>query len=151
MKDESFLPIWITDLASISSLIGLVITSFLLWEAKKIRNSFLRRARLPEVIKNLSQANNKISKNLKDWEIESRQGIEQFTIAKGLLENLQQKLPEMEKKKVVTYIRKLEVRELLVLKSTITEATEDEAWGLYTELSGLITSLKELQKDSHWN
>jgi len=145
------LPDWVQNIASVSSILGLGLTVWLLVEAKKIRNSFLRRARLPEVIKELSKANNKISKHLGNWSTEEREGIKQFTIAKELLESLQQKLPDIEKKKVTIYTQTLEIRRYFFLKSTISEATEDEAWKLYTGLSGIITSLNQLQKDSRWD
>ncbi|SEN35734.1 hypothetical protein [Nitrosomonas marina] len=140
-----------SDLAIASSIIGLGVTVFLFFEARAIKNSFLRRARLPEVLEELVQANRKISKHLKNWEAEYREGLEQFSIAKSLLDNVQQKLPEPEKKKVAVYLRSLETRKFWVLKKPIITATEDEAWELYTGLSGLITSLKQLQKDSKWD
>lgn len=147
----SIFPTWINDIGTLSSIVGLFITIFILYEAKKIRESFLRRARLPEVIKELSTANNKISKSLQNWPNEEKSGIHQLTIAKELLENLRSKLPEQEKKKVSAFIQKLEVKSWLIFSSTITEANEDKAWELYSGLSGLITSLKQLQKDSKWD
>ncbi len=101
------LPQWIQNLAAFSSIIGLGLTMWLLIEAKKIRNSFIRRARLPEVIKELSQTNSKISKQLKNWSSEEREGIEQFTIAKELLESLQQNFPRQKRKKLLHILKGL--------------------------------------------
>ncbi len=148
---SSIFPSWMSDLAIISSIIGLGLSVFLFIEARKIKNSFLRRARLPEVLKELSQSNNKISKNLKNWDTESREGIEQFSIVRELLENLLLKLPDIEKKKVSAFIRTLETRKFWIIKKPIMQVTNDQAWELYTGLSGLITSLKQLQKDSKWD
>ena len=148
---SSVFPSWVTDLGTLSSIFGLGVTILLLWEARKIRESFIRRARLPEVIKELTTANNKIAKILKNWDLEEKEGIRQFIIAKELLENLKPKLPDTEKKKILLYVQKLEERKWLLFTSTITQATIDKAWELYSELSASITALKQLQKDSKWD
>jgi VIT1/CCC1 family predicted Fe2+/Mn2+ transporter len=148
---SSYLPAWLTDIGTLSSIISLIVSGFLLYEARKIRDSFLRRARLPEVIKELSTVNNQISKSLKDWETEEKEGINQFTIAYELLDNLISKLPDNEKQKVLTYMPKLKVKKLLFFSSVITTADSNKAWELYSGLSGIITALKQLQKDSKWD
>lgn len=141
---------WLSDIGSISSIIGIIVTFFLFLEARKIRNSFLRRARLPEVIKDLTETNRKISKHLKEWGDESREGIHQLLIARELIENLKPKLPEIERKKCTAYVQKLQVRRLLFFRSDILVISTDKAWELYSGLSGLITMLEQLQKDSKW-
>ena len=58
------MPEWLTDLnkiGSISSILGLIVTIFIFVEARKIRNSFLRRARLPEINKELAKATSNVS------------------------------------------------------------------------------------------
>lgn len=144
-------PLWLSDVGSISSIVGVIVTFFLFWEARKIRNSFLRRARLPEVIKDLTDANKKISKHLKDWNDESREGVHQLLIAKELIESLKPKLPESERKKCAAYVQKLQTRRLIFFKSEISMVNTEKAWELYSGLSGLITMLEQLQKDSKWD
>lgn len=145
------MPQWLTDIASLSSIVGLVISIFVLIEAKKIRKSFLRRARLPEIMKELTQANNGLSKHLKDWNEGKRFGIEQLSIAKGLLENLEEKLPDKERKKVKVFCQKLETKRMFFFAIPITNIEEEQAWEFYTQLTGLITSLEQLSKDSKWD
>lgn len=148
---ESVLPVWAVDLGTISSIIGLPISIWVLIEARKIKNSFLRKARLPETISDLEKIITQISKLLKRWEIESREIIHQFMMAKRILENLKTKLPEREKKLVSEFTKTLETRKLLIFRSRIVTAEEDKAWALYSELSCLIMSLQQLQKDSKWD
>lgn len=147
----SSFPFWVSDIGTISSIVGLVITIFLLLEARKIRSSFIRRARLPEVIRDLSSANKIIAKSLKDWASEEKEGVRQFKIAKELIENIKPKLPDSEKKKVGLYIQKLKERKWLFFSSMISSASSDKAWDLYSELSASITALQQLQKDSKWD
>lgn len=148
------MPEWLTDLnkiGSISSILGLVITIFLFIEARKIRNSFLRRARLPEINKELAKVTSNVSEQLKNWDAEKTPALEAFSNVKALLENIKPKLPSEEKRKVGDYLNRLQPKKYLFIKTSISELSEDAAWELYTELSGLVTSLQQLAKDSKWD
>ncbi len=148
------MPEWLTDLnkiGSISSILGLVVTIFLFIEARKIRNSFLRRARLPEINKELVKVTSNVSEQLKNWDAEKTPALEAFSNVKALLENIKPKLPSEEKRKVGDYLNRLQPKKYLFIKTSISELSEDAAWELYTELSGLVTSLQQLAKDSKWD
>ena len=148
------MPDWLTDinkLGSISSILGLVVTLFLFIEARKIRNSFLRRARLPEVNRELAKLTSKISDDLKKWESDKNPALETFSNVKALLENIRPKLPSEEKRKVASYLSRLQPKRYLVVRSSISKLNENNAWELYTELSGLVISLQQLAKDSKWD
>lgn len=148
------MPEWLTDLnkiGSISSILGLVITVFLFVEARKIRNSFLRRARLPEINKELNKVTSNVSNHLKNWDADKKPALEAFSNVKALLENIKPKLPAEEKRKVGDYLNQLQPKKYLIIKTSISELNEDAAWELYTELSGLVTSLQQLAKDSKWD
>src|SRR5690554_2470287 len=101
------MPEWLTDLnrlGSLSSILGLIVTLFLLYEARKIRNSFLRRARLPEVNRELSKSTSQLSENLKGWSSDKKPSLETLSTIKALLENVRGKLPSEEKRKVDEYL-----------------------------------------------
>lgn len=148
------MPDWLTDLnkiGSISSMIGLIVTIFLFMEARKIRNSFLRRARLPEINRELAKVTSKVSDQLKNWDADKTPALEAFSNVKALLENIKPKLPSEERNKVADYLNRLQPKKYLIIKTSISELGEDAAWELYTELSGLVTSLQQLVKDSKWD
>lgn len=148
------MPEWLTDLnkiGSISSILGLVVTFFLFIEARKIRNSFLRRARLPEINRELAKVTSNVSDQLKKWDADKTPALEAFANVKALLENIKQKLPSEEKRKVEAYLNRLQPKKYLIIKISISELGEDAAWELYTELSGLVRSLQQLAKDSKWD
>lgn len=148
---NSILPSWVLDISSISSIIGLVVTIFLLIEAKKIKNSFLRRARLPEITKDLNTRSKNICSGLKSWSSEKNQVNMQYAIVRGLLENIATKLPEDERAQVVDYINSLKERSWFFWWSSLLIESEDKGWKLYTELGRIITRLEQLQKDSRWD
>jgi hypothetical protein len=148
------MPEWLTylnKLGSLSSILGLIVTLFLLYEAKKIRNSFLRRARLPEVNRELSKSTSQLSENLKDWSSDKNPTLETFSTIKALLENIKEKLPSDERRKVDEYLSNLHPKKWWFINSPLSELTEDEAWNRYTDLSGLVTRLQQLAKDSKWD
>ncbi|MFH2134634.1 MAG: hypothetical protein ABII81_05575 [Pseudomonadota bacterium] len=148
------MPEWLTDinkLGSISSIVGLVVTVFLFMEARTIRISFLRRARLPEINRELVKATSQVSLHLKAWDKDKKSALESLSNVKALLENIKPKLPASERKKVVAYLSRLQPRKFIVMKRSMAELSEDSAWELYTELSGLVTSLEQLAKDSKWD
>jgi len=145
------MPIWITNISIVSSIFGLAFTIYVLVEVNKMRNSYLRRARLPETIKEITEAHKNLLKSLKNWQVKQRSGIEQLSITKSLLVNLLPKLSDTEKSEITKFINTLQKREYFFIKSPISEATEDEAWKIYKNLSGIITTLNQLHKDSKWD
>jgi len=148
------MPEWLTDLnklGSFSSIIGLIVTLSLLYEARKIRNSFLRRARLPEVNRELVKSTSQLSENLKEWSSDKNSSLETFSTIKALLENIREKLPSDERRKVDEYLSNLHPKKWRLINSPLSELTEDEAWKRYTDLSGLVTRLQQLAKDSKWD
>jgi len=147
------MPEWLDldKIGSMSSVIGLIVTIFLFVEARKIKNSFLRRARLPEVTKELAKASSQASTSLKNWHADKTSALEIFSNVKALLENIRSKLPSEEKRKVENYLNRLQPKKYIFLKVSMSELDEDKAWELYTELSGLVTTLQQLAKDSKWD
>jgi len=148
------MPEWLTDLnkiGSISSIIGLIVTIFLFVEARKIRDSFLRKARLPEINKELLKVASKVSGQLKNWGTDRNPALVAFSNIKALLENIKPKLPSKERKEVGDYLNQLQPKKYLFIRSSISELDEDTAWELYAELSGLVTTLQQLANDSKWD
>ncbi|GHA19010.1 hypothetical protein GCM10008090_30910 [Arenicella chitinivorans] len=138
-------------ISSVSSIIGLIVTILILFEARKIRISFLRRARLPELNRDLAKSASQLSDQLKEWEVDKTSALKTFSTIKALLESIRPKLPSVEKKKLDDYLAKLHPKKCLVLDGNLSGLTEDEAWKRYTELSGLMTTLQQLVKDSKWD
>ncbi|MUH95238.1 hypothetical protein GNP63_01555 [Aliivibrio fischeri] len=147
----SYFPQWFIDLGTVLTVLGFIITLWLLWLTKDIKNSFLRRARLPQIIRELKSESTKLSSHLKKWEDEERDAIKQLSICKALLTNLVSKLPETEQKKCKEFIKKMTPRKFLIFRGKVTCINEDRAWELYTELSELTTILIQLEKDSKWD
>lgn len=148
---SSYLPQWLTDIGSVSSVIGLFVTIFLFIEARKIRNSFLRRARLPTVTRELSKITSQISKSLKNWDQDKSLALEKFAKVKGLISNIKKKLPSEEQKQINEFLSKLQPTKYFIFQSSISDINLDMAWNLYTDLNTVVTTLEQLIEDSKWD
>tara|TARA_R100000935_G_scaffold52000_1_gene78913 strand:- start:2097 stop:2624 length:528 start_codon:yes stop_codon:yes gene_type:complete len=149
----------LTDLSTISSFVGLVISLFglgvsifLIIEAKKISRLFLGKARVPELVKDLKNAYQEISDIMPNFEKNKNEIFTKFLESKSLVENLEKKLTDdLEKKKCKTYKSMFFKDKYFILKHRKVEFTAAESWVLLRELSALITSITEFEKDLKWN
>lgn len=135
-------------ISKISSVIGLLVTGFLYYEARSIRRSFLTRARLPEIMKELVAAVSTLSKNVKDWKSDKQPTLLVLQEVKALLENISPKVSKPERVKVDAYLLKLSPSNSSV---QIERFEADQIFKLYNELVGLVSTLKQVNKDSSWS
>jgi len=141
---NSYLPFWLIDTASIVSIIGFIVTCFLFIEARKIRNSFMRKARIPEIVTDLDRIAEGLVENLKKYSEESRSAHEKIQRATALLESILLKIPEANKEKITDFIK--------TSKETLeVSLDEDSSWKIYGELSGVVTYLQQIAKDTRWD
>ncbi len=127
--------------ASTASIIGLIISVFLLFEAKEIRRLFLQKARLPEIIEDLQQSYLDLSKNLQSKNLE--ECYKTLKNSTPLIKGLKEKLPKRNNlSKEIKYYE----------DNFPSEANADikEYWECSVALSTLIVSLQEIDKDSKW-
>lgn len=134
-------PLWVANLSSTLSIIGFIVTCFLLWEARKIRDSFIRKARIPEIVGDLDRISGELVSNLKSYKEESRAAQEKIHQARALLESIKPKIPEKDRAKIDEFIS----------NSVSSDLDEDSAWNLYSQLSGVVTYLQQLAKDTRWD
>ncbi|MNH09170.1 hypothetical protein D3C79_686150 [compost metagenome] len=147
----SYLPALLTDIGTIASIIGTIISAYLLWIARDIRKSFIRKARLPETIDELTKVSRVIIECIQDLPKSEKEFIRQIIIAKELVDNLSKKLPDIERKKATSFLKITNKKKYFIFTSVIKNADNDKAWELYTSITGLITALEQLKKDSRWD
>lgn len=141
---NSYIPQWATDLASIFSIVGFIVTCFLFVEARKIRESFLRKARIPEIVTDLERVYGELFSNLKAYAENRRAAHENIVKATGLLESIMPKLQKTDAQKISEFIQKTR-------KSLGDTPNEDLLWSIYSDLSGVIAYLQQLAKDTRLN
>lgn len=135
--------------AGTASIIGSLISLWVLIQLQSVKKLFLRRARLPEIINTMRQSSGQISSLLDDWPINKRQLEKEFSTICGALFGLNKKLPKKESEKVDNLIIKIQ-RKGLILNWRRPKHTKEYAWKIYADLSELIEIIDALHKDDRW-
>lgn len=148
---QSIFPQWIMDIATAMTIFGFLITLLVFKQTKDIKKSFLNKARLPEIQKELNQCASNINKQIDNWEgSKERISVEFFNCA-GILDSLIKKLDDNQKTKARSLLKRLRYRPFYIFPAKKTcIADKATAWSLYEDLSELNVSLSQIIKDSNW-
>ncbi len=148
---QSIFPQWIMDIATIMTILGFVITVFVLQQTKEIKRNFLSKARLPQIQRELRSCASNINKQLDDWESSKEKIFVEFSKCAGLLDSLIQKLNDDQSASAKALLKRLKYRPYYILRPIKNKITDkDTAWSLYADLSELNSNLSQIIKDSHW-
>lgn len=141
-------PQWIQDLNTGLSLIGFFVTIYVLVEVRRIKSAFLARARLPDLIKELSKAGSALNSHLGQWDSQRNEARGQIKIAATLI------------KSTLTMVPKPERTELERIQKKLVDAAQqfsdqghsnvEAAWDLYSDIQSCITSLNQVTKNMKW-
>lgn len=104
----------------------------------------MKKVRIPEIVSDLDRISVDLVSDLKSYAKESRGAHEKIMIATALLESIVPKLSSNDAEKVKSFIKTTK-------DSVNINHTEDGAWKIYSELSGVITYLQQLAKDTRLN
>lgn len=138
------LPEWIKDLETLFSLLGFLITLYVLYEVRAIRRAFKSRARLPEIAKDLSATGSEISKLLKDWPTNRPVIKGKFKIVVTLLDVALE---------FVSGSQRADMRRVrLRIKNALPGFSDTtDAWELYTDIQTAIQALSQASKNAKWD
>lgn len=150
----SSFPSWINDLASLSSIMGLGVTGWLLYEAKKLRDSFLMKARLPELTKSLSSIASNILTSIKDWDNSKSNILSNLSKCKSILNNINSKIHDKNiKNDIIALQNKLEKKKKFIFfnqKIELTELDKDDIWNIYSDINLVLEGLQQFSEDLRW-
>lgn len=149
----SYLPQWLTDTASISSLIGLIITIFVLYEAKKISQFYLMRVRLPEIINDLENISTKLPEITKNWEESKHERTKELARCNSILKNLKPKLEKYHQKSIKDVIKILESKNIFGLSfgnKYMSELSQEQIFNIFEKLQIVVEDLKQKNKNLKW-
>ncbi|CAI4158171.1 hypothetical protein ALT717_260004 [Alteromonas macleodii] len=104
----------------------------------------MRKARIPEIVNDLDRISGDLIANLKQYDNESRSAHEKIQKATALLESILPKIPDSQKEKVQSFIDGTNE----AISNTL---NEDSSWNVSTELSGVVTYLQQIAKDTRWD
>lgn len=138
------------------SVLGLIISIFVLSSVRRIRKTFQLKARTPEITKQLSEFSKDLNSYIEDVE---KYKNEIVTISKRLeytLKSLRGKSSsELVKNIDISISRIKRIKKggthLSILLNNNNWSFKEETWELYSDIQGILQGIKELSKDSHWS
>jgi hypothetical protein len=133
----------LSDIGTVSSIIGLLLTVIVFINIRKIKNFYLFRARVPELIDKLSVH----SSNIASYQYESSDSLQNIPLelakAEVVLQSLEKKLKGQ---------TRISVQELLkiVREFDVSNNTRDDLWNIYVGMMKVIEQIKDIQEDLRW-
>lgn len=145
----SIIPQWIQDVDTGLSILGFIITLYVLAEVKLIKNTFLSRARLPELIKDLQKAGSTLNSHLGGWPSQRNEAVCQIKVAASLLKSASSIMPKAERGELLQAHRKLKNAAQAFFSGR--EISADLAWDLYSDIQSSIASIIQVSKNNRWD
>lgn len=148
----SIFPQWVEDINTGLSLIGFFITFYVMYEVRIIRNRFLIKARLPELIKKLKMSGSELNKYLGDthnWDSNKNKVLGEVKISCVLLKSSSKIIPSPEKRQIVDTYKKLNK----ICTGGFSNATNLElqkGWDIYSDIQSIIVILEQLSLNLKW-
>jgi predicted alpha/beta-hydrolase family hydrolase len=130
--------------ASVSSVIALILTLFILYQTSKLRNRYLFLIRTPHLVTQLEEHRFNISEYLGALSVYQQELRIELTTCRANLKNLKPKLNCGTKSSLKTLDRNIQ----RVLQPD--PVSSDDAWALYRELAGFIAEVQNLLEDQAW-
>jgi len=146
-------PDWLSLVADVASVIGLLVTLAVWFQTKALRKAFTLRGRLPALSSALKDANNRIFNILQQSDTDVQRSGAELARLREILNNLSPKLMGNQRESVVQLLRKCNWnrRKRLSFRSAQQRRlTSEELWEIYNETEGLIESLRQTAKDFEW-
>lgn len=143
----------IMDILNISggicSIIGLVITIFVLITVKNIRTQYLFTARIPDLKKSLAVQASKIIELLNDYQNNIDGIVLELAKTEPILNSLIKTLGRRNRASTKNLVRLVKEYRKKVRDNTSTSLARD-AYDIYTEMHTILGEINERTKDAKW-
>ncbi|MEZ8409719.1 hypothetical protein AB4584_20560 [Vibrio splendidus] len=136
-------PFWAQNLSIIFSGAGIIVSLFLLYEAREIRKSFKRKATLPALNKYLAETSRKLNEIVSFGSWDARVFSVELKKLKAYLEQAKDTLKDEDKRAVESYISEVDRFSI--------EVSQNEAWHYYEKLQYIATKLEQTEKNLAWD
>lgn len=137
------MPTWIPDVGAIASIVGALISGYVLWRVWGIEKRFLLRARLPELSETLGENASELSTRLQHFQDYKPEIEKVIADCEATLGNLRGKVKDVERK----FVKRAQK---LIRRKARRGLDRDITWEIYIALSTVIQSLKHFEKDLKW-
>lgn len=149
-------PSWLTFglSADVVTWLGFLLTCWIGWQARKIKDYFFNRVRIGEIIPELTSESTNLLKALEFWESANGNGRQAHIVIaslKGRLINLKDKVGVDEKKSLLRLLAKIEKKKFYLIPGKVSDIDINEAWEIATECAGIIAQVTGEHNDSGWS
>lgn len=132
-----------TILASISSIISLILTFYVFLDVRKIKSYYLFAARVPNLIEKLQQNASNLSDYLDNFEQFSSKIEEELAEAEVIVESLSKRIDGDAKKSTEKLIKHMQ-------EYNSREKNRDSVWKIYLDIRRVVGRINEIQEDRKW-
>ncbi|MEN5198194.1 hypothetical protein ABE525_03125 [Pseudomonas wadenswilerensis] len=147
------LPSWFSGTADVLSVFGFIITGWVGWQARTLKEYFFNRVRIGEILPEISKDSEELLKAIREWE-DSTGDAQRVHLAisqiKGRLNNLKGKLKSDEKRSLTIVLAKVERRRFYFFPGKVSEISLADAWDIARDLNSMIVQVESGHKDSNW-
>lgn len=152
---EWTLPNWLTLgwSADIVTWLGFLLTCWIGWQAKNIKDYFFNRVRIGEILPELTIESTQLLKALELWESNDGNGRQAHMVIaslKGRLINLKGKVGADQKKSLSRLLAKIEKKKFYVIPGKVSDIGIDDAWEIATDYAGIISQVSSEHDDLGW-
>ncbi|SRR6266404_980326 len=149
------MPQWVAPAADTASILGLLISIWVLLQTYAIKSSFIFRIRLPESRNRLEELTSLYVKSISSWPGHKTATIVELSRIRAVLVNVSKKLSPADRKIANELLWKIRVRGTYWFFWQVRDLRialgVDELWEIYGDLMGIIEMLNQTEKDSRWN
>lgn len=139
---------WYSDYSfwgNTASIVSLIVSGFVFWGVRKIRQNFLFNARAPELIDKLNKLASKISSLLNDFEQSKEDIFLEIGKSKITLKTLSTKLGNDQKKSASSIVKLIDKN-----ASNLSILDKDSIYNIYVEIRLFVEEMGNEIKDRQW-
>lgn len=155
---DSFFPSWVTDVATIATLIGFCMTLWVVRTTNHLKDKFKGRVRIPEISNELNISASRIADLLRNragqdnWDAIKDDISKEIGDCIPLIENLLDKVNSGDKPSVMKIMDEFAPKGGFLRKRKRRSVSDQNlAWDLYSELTSFIKRLEQIQKDMRFD
>lgn len=141
------IPQWLQDIDTAFSLMGFFLTFVVFRAVSEVKASFQRKARLPEILKDLTKCGSELSKSLSSSPVDEITANMEIKSATSVLRLAKKYLPSEEKREIKFIIKRLEK---ISKDKSSKSAIHEELWDSYTEIQVAIRVINQAHKSTKW-
>ncbi|MES2983987.1 MAG: hypothetical protein V4735_02235 [Pseudomonadota bacterium] len=141
----SFIPQWLNDANTLVSLLGFGLTVYVTITLSSIKSSFLSRARLPDVIKDLDSASSALNGCLNQWPDQRNDAMIGIKTIISLLRATKSMVPKSNRSEIKRLVVTLEQ-----ISKPAANLSVDEIWAVYGDIKSVIVSITQASLNSKW-